>query len=293
MQNYTSINSDELSKSLHDLLLFIRRIILSILFSIKRFFILFLFILIAILAWGYYQSNQSPKFYSSKMACTYNHLHKKVYGEMIYKLNILAQSQSYSALANQLEITEETASQVVQLEARNIAGSYLYEDITEQQLPFYITAVVTKREAFEPLQTAIINYLNSGIPYHQKRMQLEFERYSEKINFLKTTLEQIDSAIYTFIRNMHVHDAAMDSTSALFGFSNLIRLKEELENRKLSDEKMMQLQMAVEVLHGFVPTEYPNVQTAYSMTKIILLALLKAIVSVVLLNLVFPKNRTQ
>src|SRR5690606_24145807 len=107
----------------------------------------------------------------------------------------------------------------------------------------------------------------------------------EKIDFLNATISQIDSLIASFIKNMQNFTSSSDSASQLSGMVKIFRLKEELKDRKLSDQKMMQLQMAVEKLYGFTPTNHPNVYTGISSNKSIIYILLIGVSIVVILNL--------
>lgn len=292
MQSYPSINKEEVIESIKDFMGFLKKLLVYILGSVKRFFVLAILIIAIIIGIGYYHNQRAPSFYSSTMVCTYNYLHKKVYGEMLHRLNYLVENQSYAALTNELNIPVETAKKIVGIKARNIAGSPLHEDITEDKLPLYFTVIVTDKDLFPVLQEAIVDYLNTSIPFRQKRIQLELERYNEKIDFLNATLQQIDSVIYEYRNNLDSFQGKGDTISGLFGFVRLLQLKEDLKNRKLSDQKMMQLQMSIEVIYGFAPTDYPNIKTSYSLGKIILLAIAVAIGTVLALNLLWPKRKS-
>lgn len=286
MQEYPSIKKNEINDFFRDFIKFFINFFLFILQSIKRYLLLFIIILIGVYSVFYFYNKNAPSYYSSQMVCTFNYLHKKTFGELVYRLNTLAVTQSYDELAATLDIPIESAEKIIGLEARNVAGSPLHEDITEAQLPMYFTAKVSEKEVFPLLEKALVDYLNNAIPYHLRRAKLELQRYSEKIDFLNSTLSQVDSLIDAYILNMRFLSNKKDSITELDGMVQLFRLKEELKDKKLSDQKMIQLQMAVEILYGFAPTEHPNVHLGISKVKILIYVLLLGIAIVVFLNLI-------
>lgn len=290
MKNYPSVNQSEINNTLKDFALFIKTVFVFILNSLRRFYLLFLLLFLGIAGAWYFQNKDSANFYSAQMSCSFNFLHKKVYGEMIVRANQLAESQSYNALARELNISPDDARKVVRLEARNIAGSPLHEDITEQKLPIYITAITTDREVFPALEEGILYYFNNKIPYHQARMKLERINMEENIGFTKSTIVQIDSLIETYINNFNTLSLKNDSSTVMHEISSLIYQKQDLFQKKLSDQKMLGLQNAVEVVYGFAPTERKNLITGLPLSKIILLSLFLSLGVVIFLHFIWPKK---
>src|SRR5688572_13059205 len=104
MEPYRMIGSSDVSGFLSEFLSFVKQLIIYILASVKKYFFLALFIFSAITAAGFvYRYSQKP-YYETEMVCAFNNLTKKVYGEMLYKLDLLLQSGSYPALAQTLQL---------------------------------------------------------------------------------------------------------------------------------------------------------------------------------------------
>lgn len=293
MKEYPSIDKKEIRETIMEILKFFLSILYFTIRSIKKNLLIFIALLLVFVGLGYYLNKDSKTYYSSEMVCNYNYLHKKVYGEMIYRVNYLAQTSSYNTLAKELNIPVSSAQKVIRLEAKNIAGSPLHEDITEDRLPIYITAAVSEKDVFSTLQTGILSYFNNGIPYHQKREELERERLNNNVNFLGSTIDQIDELIKVYTNNLSQLKTATDSVSLVQDMNALIRQKEELNTKMLSDQKMMSLQVAVELLYGFAPTTYPNVTTGVSIYKILLFSFLLAWGAVIVINLLRPKQASK
>lgn len=288
MKNYPSISPKEISNTIKDFIHFLKSIIVFVFEALKRFFMVFIVLFLIIAGAGYYFTNGNNELYAAKMVCSYNYLHKKTFGEMIYRANHLAETQSYHSLAEELNIPIDAAEKVVELKATNIAKSPLHEDLTKDKLPMYFTAVVTEKEVFPHLQKGILYYLNNKIPYHQTRKELERERLNNNIEFYSSTIDQIDNLIKTYTRQ--IDHLKSDSTTAILEVGSLISQKEKLNAKKLGDQKMMSLQMAVELLYGFAPTEQPNLKKELSIQEVIFLAVLIAWSTVVFSHLLWPKK---
>ncbi len=291
MNDYSPIERKDVKETLSEILLYFKLLFTFCIGSIRRFLLLFLFLFLGMASGSYYfNEGKKSSYYSAKMVCTYNYLHKKVYGEMLERANYLAATHSFPTLAEEFELPVSTVEKIISIQATNIVGSPLHEDITEDKLPFYITVNVNDKAIYPHIQEAILNYLNNSIPYHNKRRELEEDRLKNNIKFYNATLDQVDRLINNYTDNVNRLESKNDSLTVLTEINSLFYQKQDLNTKLLSDQKMLEMQMAVELLYGFAPTTYPNVQTGISTSKLILISLGIAFCIVVLFNLMMPKK---
>lgn len=280
MEEYDMIQSKDVKSFLTDFFSFFKKTAAYIIKSAFRFWLLFFIILFTVISLGYWRVHQQPIYYQAEMVCTYNNLHKKTYGEIVHNLDNLAKSHSYQQLAKELQITPKIASSIIELEAKNVSGSPLYEDVTTEKSPMYFALKGNNKEVFSQLEQALLFYLNH-LPYQTKRLALEQKKIAEKINFIHADLGKIDSVINTYSSFLHYSKPITDSIS----FSNIVELfryKDQLEDKMLELEKSSHLQESVEQIYGFTPTDNPIKTPIKYWISLSLLALLVAICSTTL-----------
>lgn len=282
------IGSNDVSGFLSAFLSFVKQLVLYILASVKKYLLLAVLIFSVITASGYmYWFTQKP-YYETEMVCAFNNLTKKVYGEMLLKLDLLLQSGSYPALAQTLQIPVADAQKIVAVQAKNIAGSPLHEDVTTDQSPMYISVKTTDKDILKPLQYSLLKYLNSS-PYRQRRNKMEMEVIGTRMKFLNRDMHQADSIISAYT---HFLKRTRSVTDTAAGFSNIAAMmtyKNELEDKQVQQEwRMMELESSVEVLHGFMVPDYP-LKKRNIMWQIIPLAFVLSLLIPVLLNLLLTK----
>ena len=204
---------------------------------------------------------KSPPYYESVLAAEYNNqvLPIKTYGEMCQKLNILAQKGAHSELGRLLNLPESLSSSILSIEAKNSAGSPLFEDITQELRPFYITLKSSNRGVFSVFEPALMHYLNSS-PYQKQITSLDSFKNIQKINFINSDLQTIDSIIYSY--NIFLRHTGMTKDS-VGGFSNitaLLNYRNKLEDQKLEIGFGLGLHTlpSVSIMHGFSPPDRPE-----------------------------------
>ena len=256
MEEYRMIGKSDISGFLVSFIKFIRNSIRFTILSIRKYALSSVVVFALVVAAGVYYATTKPSYYESDMVCVYNHLHKKTYGEMIRKLNTLAQTGSYTTLGQMLNMPVEKVKAVVSLEAQNIAGAPLYEDISQGKFPFYIVVKATNAAVYNDLQPALLKYMNSA-PYQVLRNKLETKRLTQKIQYTGHSIQQIDSIVSAYPLLLKENANELDTASNVSNMIGLISYRDKLVSTMLTDESTMQSMISVELLHGFAPSEHP------------------------------------
>ncbi len=285
MEEYRMIGKSDISEVLTSITKFVRNTIRFIVSSVKRYWLTSFIVFAAVLATGIYYTGKKSSYYVSDMACVYNHLHKKTYGEMVRKLNILAQTGSYRTMAGLLNIPVEQVKTIISLEAQNIAGAPLYEDISQGKFPFYIVVKATTPTVYKDLQPALLHYLNNA-PFQVLRNKLEQERLNQKIAYSTQSIRQIDSIVAAYPTLLKEQSQQLDTASNVSNMLGLISYRDRLVNTMLTEQSTMQTMISVELLHGFTPTEKPVDQNrTKQLISLLLLAIIAASIAAALKHL--------
>jgi len=284
MEEYEMISRQEMSHFLSDLAGFLKKCVFFLWSSVVRQPLLFVFLFVAVMGIGYGLHVRKPAYYESKMACTYNHLHKKTFGEMVQRIGALISEGSYQQVAKELNIPVETASSITGISAANMTGSPLHEDITMERTPMYFTLQARNREIFPIVQEALLRYLN-GTEYQNKRIALERVKIEQRALMLKNSLKQLDTVIYSYSTFLNHAKAASDSAAGFSNIAALFSYKEQLEEKMLETQKSLSLLETVEMIYGFAPSDKP-VSPGYSYwIKLLMVALGAAVAGTALRQL--------
>lgn len=285
MDHYRMIESKDVSGFLFAFLSFVKQVIHYILASVKKYFLLAVIIFSLISASAFYYWKTQKPYYEVEMVCAFNNLTKKVYGEMLYKLDLLIQSRSYPALAQTLDLPIKDVEQITSIQAKNIAGSPLYEDVNTDQTPMYISVKASDKKVLTALQTALINYLNNGSPFRQRRNKMEMEIIGTKLKFLNRDMYQADSIIAAYTNFLKRTRSVTDSAAGFSNIAAMMKYKNELEEKQVQQEwRLQEIQNSVEVLHGFIIPDYPA-KKSNILEMAIPLAFIFSLLIPVLLNL--------
>jgi hypothetical protein len=177
---------------------------------------------------------------------------------MVQKLDRLAKSKSYNALAYYLHLPYDDAKEIVSIEGRNMEGSLLNEDISATRAPMYFNVVASDNKVFIPLEKALLNYLNSNSPFRLQRNIMETERINKKLEYLKTDISLVDSSIKAYIGLFNNINIKAD-TSYRSSLTNLLNYKKGLEDELLAQEwRAGELKASVELLYGFTPADFAS-----------------------------------
>jgi len=207
-------------------------------------------------AWYY-----SPSYFESDLAAEYNNqiLPSKSYGEMCQKLNILAQKGAYNELGKMLGLPDSLSSSILSIEAKNRAGSPLFEDVTQELQPLYITLKAKNRHVFSVFEPALMHYLNSS-PYQKQIGRLDSLKNIQKIDYLNNDLQTVDSIINSYTIFLRHTGMTRDSVGGFSNITALLNYRNKLEDQKLEIGFGLALHTlpSVSIIHGFSPSDKPE-----------------------------------
>jgi hypothetical protein len=293
MEHYRLISKTDISTFWTGFLLFIKNGLRFIVVSVRKRIAIALLVFLAVIAGGFYYQHIREPYYETDMACAYNNMHQKIYGEMVQKLENLAKSKSYNELSSVLGLTVAEAGTIKRFTPKNAVGSALYEDFTDNaslinRFPFYIEVRATDRNIYPKLQTGLLNYLN-GTPYRATRTKLESQIRNEKIWYLDRNITQIDSVISSYASYLKHMRGSADTISGFSNITTLLALKSDLEDKKLDKEYNNTLVQSVELIHGFTPADHPNTLGILFYSLLFLAAAVIACICSVLVNVLYDR----
>jgi hypothetical protein len=261
MDSYRMIDKKDVGGFLSAIISITKRTFLYVLASSKRYYLLAVLVFTGIVLGGYLLlKSTNYDYYEANMACEFNSLGNKTYGEMLQNIAILVKTHSFVTLSQTLEIPMAQAQKISSMYSTNYSGSPLYEDITADKYPFYIYVKATDRSVFSVLEPAIIKYLNTSSPFHQKTMEFESASTLGKIKFLERDISLADTIILDYGKYLtNGRPLVISDTSAKnSNISSLFRYKDLQENKLLQLQwRTKELNQTVEVLHGFLPPDNP------------------------------------
>lgn len=274
-EQYTAVSSAEIGRSVVHFIAFMAKAAAFCLRAIKDgiVFAFSVFILLSLFFWFWNRGGQG--YYQSEMVCAYNSLHKKTFGEMVHRLDLLARSGSANQLAQELQMKPEDTRKIIALDARNVAGSPLWEDINSERSPMYFVATTTDRTIFPELQEKLLNYLNQT-PYEGKRIAFEQQKATVKIDAYRNSMTQIDALISGLGTSIGSVRASADSSTGIANIAALFRYKDELLEKMLEAQRSALYLQPVEMIYGFAPADRPAMKGRMQMVKWFAIALVIA-----------------
>lgn len=288
------IDKNDVTGFLSSFLRFIKGIFAYTLAAVRQNMAIAILALVLVLAAAFYFWKSQKSYYEAEMVCTYSNMTKKAYGEMVHNLDLLIQNKSYHALASTLNIPEDQAASIISIEAKNIAGSPLYEDVTTDGSPMYFTVKATDRNVFVPLQEALVYYMNHGSPFRQVRDKMELESISNKRNFLQKDMAMVDSIVISYSKFLKRTKSVTDTAAGFSNIASLFTYKNSLEDKDLQQEwRAKELAQAVHVEHGFLTPDNPVNNRKSLLWTIILCSLLLPTVICVIYRLLSESFRRE
>lgn len=281
MEEYEMIRIRDIKKFLAGFTFFLKNVFLYAFKSVLQSRLLVTIFILTVIGTGYFYQKKNPAYYQAEMVCAYNNLHKKTFGEMVHKLDELAKKQSYHQLAEMLQLPIETVSSIIGFEAKNVAGSPLYEDITSERTPMYFTLKATDKSIFPKVEDALLHYMNS-VPYQIKRTELEQRKLNDKIVFIENDLLKIDTMIAAYSHFLYRTKPATDSATSFSNIVELFRYKDQLEDKMLELEKSQNLIESVEMIYGFAPPDTPVKTDRKFWIRVVSFALIFSVIGAVI-----------
>lgn len=266
MDEYKMVDIKDIRSFMSDFLSFLGKAVRYVFVSIKIYWRSFALIFLLVTATGWYRWYQQPAYYEADMVCSYNNLHQKVYGEMMHHLDILARSHSWKQLSQTLHITPKEASAIISIDAKNISGSPLYEDVSGDRLPMYFTIRTDNRNIYPVLERAILSYLNST-PIQQQKDRAEQEKIRAKTAYLDHAIAKTDSVIDAYTHFLMHATTVPDSSAGYPAITALFTYQERLVDEKLGQIQHAQLLKSVDLVYGFQPSDNPVIPSKKGLLK--------------------------
>lgn len=195
-------------------------------------------------AGGFFYSRMQPPLYRAGMTVSYVFLEKKIYADMLMKLDAILKSGSRDQAMEMLGVNEEVIETLVCVDAENIKGEPLAEDLSSERIPFNVVVYVTSLEHLGTLEKGIVHFLNSP-GFIKDRLQFNEEKARADSEALRAEIEELKQL------RIKVREENRSEEEAV-SLATMIQ-----DTRKLLDEAHTQLQfnVNVEVLHGFIVGE--------------------------------------
>lgn len=130
--------------------------------------------------------------YHSQMTVSYAQLEKKIYGDMLFKLNQLVQNEQYNELSVLLDLPVEQSQDIKSIKGINIHNQELTTDLSVEKVPFYIVVEVYNRDVLDDLENSIVDYLSHSA-FVKERLELNARNYKKEIEHLTNQLAYMDS----------------------------------------------------------------------------------------------------
>jgi hypothetical protein len=190
-----------------------------------------------------------PTYFKADMTVSYVHYEKKIYADMLAKLNSLLQQGELDELSGILAIEKEDLANLLYINSFNIRKEPLAEDLSTEKIPFYIEVGVKEPGMLPRLQQALVEYLDHS-EFIQSRLDFMKEKTNEELKFLERRLAVSDSlSRMNIIRNERMNDEKTITRMELLEESLAIYARMQ-EVRGLQA-----FNLNIEVLDGFIAIE--------------------------------------
>ena len=176
---------------------------------IKRGFILLLFLIIGSLT-GWKVFNPDKNCYITESVFRYTVQEKKVYGEMIKKLQYFIEIRDDNKISQDLHISAQDAKKLLNAEAVNIKDGPLFEDVTSENLPFYVRISLMDTSGYQGLDSCLLYYFNNN-PIALSHNQLEYKELNERIERITNDINFLQKAEKKFLRNNYRRNLNKDT----------------------------------------------------------------------------------
>jgi hypothetical protein len=206
---------------------------------------------------GLYAFMQQPAI-RAEMTVSYAQLEKKIYADMLDKLEQLRRSGQVGDLASVLGLKEEQVRRIHRIDSRNINNEPLITDLSTQKVPFYIVVEVSDEAVLPDLQQALVTYINEP-PFVKSRLKLNEQNYRNEIALIEIQMVYMDSLKRYLIGNLKDPDA-----DAVTSLNELNKSQNELFSRIRDLQGALQFNQNIEVMDGFVGHRVPWKQTYLS-----------------------------
>lgn len=223
--------------------------------NIRRYYLLLIVLLAGFGFWAYREYKDS-KIFEAKASFVYIELQKKIYGEMLDKVQDMIKAKSYNRVAEALGIPVDQARSIIAISAENIYGSKLSEDITEKNQTFYVNVMAGNSKVFDSLQYAIEHYLNNNVMVKElvgRRLKV----MQQKIAYQKSELAMLDSLKTAYTKSVAQSSGSVYPAASQFDPVALYEKGEKILHDLTDMETLVEDYRAVQTQDRFLVTEQP------------------------------------
>lgn len=205
---------------------------------------------------AYYKFKNANPYFEGKASFTFSAFNKKMFGEMTDKLRGLSHSGSYKTLSEKLGVNETDARKIIDIEALNMAGSPLSDDITEGFQPFYIRVTLWDKLIADTLLIRLESYLNNN-PQVKKMILDNSLNMTERMNYITEQIKKLDSlktAYQFYIAHQNANSGSVINT---FNPVDLYNASEKLMITKTDLGRAIINYKVVKILDPFIINDIP------------------------------------
>lgn len=224
--------------------------------AVRSNFILLLCCIAAILGLlSLYNVPKSNQFKAS-FTVAYDDLVRKIYGDRLYKINLLVTRGDFEKVAYYLSVDKQTASKLRSVKGKNILGDDLTQDMNTDRIPFVIKIEVTDSSAISKIQAGLVSFLEEGNVYSATKKNLKIKEIDDELQFIEDQLRMMDSLKRKF--NDGATASSIDRNSSptnIYDFSyELYNKKKELLRKKSMPGTIQVIDDAIVAQAGGLPT---------------------------------------
>ena len=237
-------------------------ILRSFLVSLKKNIGLFIGCVLIVAALLLFNHFRNQGKYVASFTVAYDDLVRKIYGDRLYKLNLLVDRGQYDRVSKLLGLTEDQAKSLLQIRGKNILGENLTEDLNTDKIPFVVEIMVADTSAIPEIQAGIVGFLETGNAYLATTKKMKVLEIEEELKFIDQQLGMMDSLKKKYnatelAGSDNVEKSAPLSTIYNFSYDLYKRRQELIRKRTMPD--------AIQVLDDAIAVKKSNL-TAASLT---------------------------
>lgn len=197
----------------------------------------------------------SKPYYTSSMTLMLANIRNEFIEDQLNKLSIMIEENNFEAVAERLEITEQSARQIKSMDFSNLDQERVEEDSVLTGSPFRIELALYDRKLFDNMEPALTSYLENN-RYFSKLKTIKQRQVESMISKLEEELSSIDSMKMTTGSprgpvNGFVYGQPIDPT-------NLYKESVSMYKEQVELEAYLANINNVEVVTGFIPKLKPS-----------------------------------
>lgn len=219
------------SSSLYDKLI---SILHSFYVDIRRNALVFFICITVVPAVFIFLNMKKSNTYRASFTVMYEELVRKVYGDRLTKLNQLIEENNSKA-QSLLGLSKKHMSSLKQVEATNILGEPLAEDLNVDRIPFIVNIYLNDTSYVKEIQDGILNYLENANTYLISKRKLKIKEIDDEIGFIDRQLRMMDSlkSRYQVSQSITGTGSAGTNEGSIYSLSyELYKKKQELLKKK-------------------------------------------------------------